>query len=227
MNTLPLELVINGKTYVLEEEQIPDTDFIIPNWWTFCYREKGNENSLPPYVGSEKGFYYLASCYENREAALNDMLDRLENMKYDKKRNLLQLQFDMKTKVFLGGTCNESTWRDEIIPQLTIDYFNPVVDDWTPQCQAEEERQRNELCNLHLYVITSRMTGVFSIAEAVESAITKHEKCIFCYLDTDGELTFTKGQKKSLDAVGNMVTKYNAYWVKSLNDVLEYLNTNA
>ena len=32
-------------------------------------------------------------------------------------------------KVFLGGTCNESTWRDELIKKLKIDYFNPVVDD--------------------------------------------------------------------------------------------------
>jgi len=32
-------------------------------------------------------------------------------------------------KVFLGGTCNESTWRDELIPMLEIDYFNPVVDE--------------------------------------------------------------------------------------------------
>ena len=53
----------------------------------------------------------------------------------------------MKNKVFLGGTCNESTWRNELIPLLKIDYFNPVVEDWTPECQAEEERQKNEECN--------------------------------------------------------------------------------
>lgn len=52
----------------------------------------------------------------------------------------------MKNKVFLGGTCNNSTWRNELIPLLNIDYFNPVVEDWTPECQAEEERQKNEEC---------------------------------------------------------------------------------
>lgn len=47
-------------------------------------------------------------------------------------------------KVFLGGTCNESTWRDKLIHILPehIKYFNPVVEDWTPACQREEERQR-------------------------------------------------------------------------------------
>ena len=40
-------------------------------------------------------------------------------------------------KVFLGGTCNNSIWRDVLIPLLTdngINYFNPVVDDWTEDC---------------------------------------------------------------------------------------------
>ena len=44
-------------------------------------------------------------------------------------------------KVFLGGTCNNSTWRDTLIPLLKIDYFNPVVDDWTPECQEQETPQ--------------------------------------------------------------------------------------
>ena len=68
------------------------------------------------------------------------------------------IKFDaiMKNKVFLGGTCNESTWREELIPLLKTDYFNPVVEDWTPECQAEEERQKNEECNYQLYVITPK-----------------------------------------------------------------------
>ena len=131
----------------------------------------------------------------------------------------------MENKVFLGGTCNESTWRDEIIPQLKIKYFNPVVDDWTPECQAEEERQKNEVCNIHLYVITPRMTGVFSIAEAVESAILKKENCVFCYLANDGAYTFSKGQLKSLNAVANMVKKHGGSIAFSLDEVVSILNS--
>ena len=67
-------------------------------------------------------------------------------------------------KVFLGGTCNESTWRDKLIKMLEIDYFNPVVDDWTEECYQEELRQR-KICDYCLYVITPRMKGVYSIAE--------------------------------------------------------------
>ena len=130
----------------------------------------------------------------------------------------------MKKKVFLGGTCNESKWRNELIPLLKIDYFNPVVEDWTPDCQAEEERQKNEECNYQLYVITPRMTGVFSIAEVVESAITKHDKTVFCIITKDGSLEFNKRQLMSLNAVGNMVKKYNGVWCQSLVEVADYLN---
>jgi len=36
-------------------------------------------------------------------------------------------------RVFLGGTCNKSTWRQRLIKLLKIDYFNPVVDDWNEE----------------------------------------------------------------------------------------------
>lgn len=108
-------------------------------------------------------------------------------------------------KVFLGGTCNGSTWRDELIPHLTIDYFNPVVEDWTPECQEEEERQKEFDCDTHLYVITSDMKGVFSIAEAVESAMRQDKTCVLA-IALGG---FDKQQANSLRAVANLVSKYD------------------
>ena len=54
-------------------------------------------------------------------------------------------------KVFLGGTCNESKWRDKLIPMLKIDYFNPVVDDWNEDAYQEELKQRKE-CDYCLYI---------------------------------------------------------------------------
>ena len=96
-------------------------------------------------------------------------------------------------KVFLGGTCNESTWRDSLIKALKIDYFNPVVDDWTPDCMAEEIKQR-EVCDFCLYVITPKMTGVYSIAEVIDDSNKRPRKTVFCVLPTDGDLSFTEGQ---------------------------------
>ena len=92
----------------------------------------------------------------------------------------------MSKKVFLGGTCAESTWRDELIENLTIKYYNPVVDDWTPECMDEEIRQR-EACDFCLYVITPLMQGVYSIAEVVDDSNKRPKKVVFCVIEADRE----------------------------------------
>lgn len=131
-----------------------------------------------------------------------------------------------KNKVFLGGTCNESTWRDELIPKLeniNFDYFNPVVEDWTPEFQTVEICEKENKCNIHLYVITNKMKGVFSIAEAIESVFSKDKKTIFCVLyNFDGE--FPDFQVKSLKAVVEMVERNGGKYVSSLDEVVEILN---
>ena len=126
-------------------------------------------------------------------------------------------------KVFLGGTCNESSWRDEVISMLKIDYFNPVVEDWTTECQAEEIRQRAE-CDFVLYLISPKMTGVYSIAEVVDDSNKRPEKTVFCFLEKDGDDKFTKEQTKSMKQVSKMVEENGATVCKNLNDVAEYLN---
>ena len=127
-----------------------------------------------------------------------------------------------KTKVFLGGTCNGSTWRDELIPKLKIDYFNPVVKDWTPECQAEEERQKNEECMIHLYVITPQQKGVFSIAEMIESACNnKVITVIYIQYTEDAD----KFYKDSWKAVEKMAQKHGAYSFISLDSVARFLNS--
>ena len=128
-----------------------------------------------------------------------------------------------KTKVFLGGTCNNSTWIDKLIPLLKIDYFNPVVDDWTPECQDEEIRQR-ESCDYCLYTITPKMTGVYSIAEVVDDSNKRPEKTILCVLDEDDENSFSETQIKSLKQVKEMVKNNGSNVFDSLEDIASFLN---
>jgi len=75
-----------------------------------------------------------------------------------------------------------------------------------------------------LYVITSEMIGVFSIAEVIESVMTK-EKLTFLHIFPEG---FSKEQLKSLEAVGNMVNKYNgvAYFSDDIKVTSNLLNAN-
>lgn len=110
----------------------------------------------------------------------------------------------MNNKVFLGGTCAGSTWRDQLISMIGVDYFNPVVDDWTADCQSIEENEKVFNCNVHLYVITSAMKGVFSIAEVVESVHMSGKHTIL-HVDPTG---FDVGELKSLQAVVDMVKKH-------------------
>ena len=129
-------------------------------------------------------------------------------------------------KVFLGGTCNESTWRDELIEKLEIDYFNPVVDDWTPECMAEEIKQR-ETCDFCLYVLTPKMTGVYSIAEVVDDSNKRPEKTVFCFLEEDGDNEFDEFQLKSMKQVAKMVEENGGKAFISLKSVATYLNTKS
>lgn len=104
-------------------------------------------------------------------------------------------------RIFLGGTCNDSTWRDELINLLQVDYFNPVVDDWTPGCQTVEMDEKENKCNIHLYVITNDMIGVFSIAEVVDSVHNQRVTTILHVIPGG----FEKAQIKSLKAVVDLV----------------------
>jgi hypothetical protein len=128
-------------------------------------------------------------------------------------------------KVFLGGTCNESTWRNDLIKMLDIDYFNPVVEDWTPECQAKEIKQREE-CNFVLYVITPKMTGVYAIAEVVDDSNKRPDKTVFCFLKKDENESFDKGQIKSLAAVYNMIRRNGAQTFLTLEEVAYFLNNH-
>lgn len=127
------------------------------------------------------------------------------------------------SKVFLGGTCNSSTWREQLIPLLKIDYFNPVVENWTPECQDEELRQR-EICDYLLYVITPKMKGAYSIAEAVDDSNKRPEKTIFCVLLNDEGKEFSTSEFNSLVMVKRMVKGNGAYVMIDLIDVAAFLN---
>lgn len=126
-------------------------------------------------------------------------------------------------KIFLGGTWNGSEWRKILINQLEIFYFNPIVKNWTLECQEEEVRQR-DLCDYCLYVITPKMTGVYSIAEVVDDSNKRPKKTIFCVLQKDEDFKFSDSQSKSLESVSNLIKSNGAKVCFSLLDVANYVN---
>ena len=126
-------------------------------------------------------------------------------------------------KVFLGGTCNGSQWRNGMIKKLKIHFFNPVGDEWTPEMMKEELKQRDE-CDFCLYVLTPRMEGFFSVAEVVDDSNKRPGKTIFCFINDDEGKKFSEVQLKSLKQVGEMVKRNGARVFATLDEVTSYLN---
>lgn len=126
-------------------------------------------------------------------------------------------------RVFLGGTCNNSKWRDTITPLLKKEVFNPVVDDWTEEHQKEEQKQRKE-CSLVLYVVTPKMSGSYSIAEVIDDSNKRPSRTLFVPLKIDSGDKFTEPQWESLLEVQKMVVRNGGKSFDSLEDVAKFIN---
>lgn len=122
-------------------------------------------------------------------------------------------------KVFLGGTCAGRKWRDEIIPRLTCDYYNPIVKNWSEADRLREVRER-QTADIVLYTITNYMAGVYSIAEMIDDSNKRPNKTVICIL-YDG---FDKKMAHSLKAVANLARENGAKVFDNLDDVVKYLN---
>ena len=121
-------------------------------------------------------------------------------------------------KVFLGGTCSGYKWRDKLIPMLECEYYNPIVKNWSDVDRLREVKEREE-ADYVLYVITSGIKGVYSIAEVVDDSNKRPKKTIFCILDKGMDVKM----KHSLDAVKNLVATNGATVCANLSTVATYL----
>lgn len=126
-------------------------------------------------------------------------------------------------KVFLNGIKDGSKWRDDLIPQLEIEYYNPDIPNKTEE-QIKNEENEKQQCDYCLYVVTPMMQDLFTIVEVTDDSNKRKDKVLFCYLAKEGNKEFTKHQIKSLNAVGKMIEKNGGKWLQSLNEAAEFLN---
>ncbi len=129
-------------------------------------------------------------------------------------------------KVFLGGTVNNSQWREELIPRLKVDFFNPVVEEWTDEAYKKELTAR-ENCDFCLYVLTPKISSFYSIAEAIDDSNKRPQKTIFCFLLDDEGQKFSDFQIKSMKAIGKMVKENGGQWLNSIDEIASFLNSKA
>ena len=73
--------------------------------------------------------------------------------------------------VFLGGSCNPTTWRRDvaipILEKARRGYFNPQTDNWFPELIEIEASAKDE-CHVLLFVIDCQTRSIASMLEAVE-----------------------------------------------------------
>ncbi|MEM1135208.1 MAG: TIR domain-containing protein [Bacteroidota bacterium] len=127
-------------------------------------------------------------------------------------------------KVFLGGTVNGSTWRDKLIPQLDIDYFNPVVEEWDDEAYQRELYERQH-CDFCLYIITPKMTGYYALAEVIDDSYKRPDRTLYCFLEKDEDRAFSTEEIESLHTLGEQVKENGGNWLPSIDSVTEFLNS--
>lgn len=99
-------------------------------------------------------------------------------------------------RVFLGGSCNPTTWRKDVaIPILeaaSVSYYNPQVDDWSPELVAIEAKAK-EVAETLLFVIDSQTRAIASILEATEMIVEGRD--VVLVIDPIADGTEIGGQK--------------------------------
>jgi len=129
--------------------------------------------------------------------------------------------------IFMGGTCNESTWREELLSKLDltrVNPFNPVVEDWNEEAQKNEDIHKitDDLC---LYCLTPEMTGHYSIFELGYDLGRRPEQTVFCILaERDGK-AFTDGQLRGFTKMQQDVTAAGGHAFSNLDELANFLNT--
>lgn len=131
-----------------------------------------------------------------------------------------------KVTVFLGGTCADSTWREELIKKIDeerVEVFNPVVSDWTAECQEIEDWHRacDDIC---LYTITPEGEGFYSFVEVIDDSNKRPEKTILCLLMEANGKQFEGHAKKCALKTAKLAALNGALVLTSLDSLATYLN---
>jgi len=85
-------------------------------------------------------------------------------------------------KVFLGGV-RDGVWRNILIDYLDeakIKYYNPVSKYWTPNT-IKKEIVAKAKSNTHLFMINTKMTGMYAYFEAAVSAQNESVRTIIVF----------------------------------------------
>lgn len=124
--------------------------------------------------------------------------------------------------VFLGGTSTGPDWRKDLIGLLNVNYFNPLVEEWTEE-DAKKENEAKANATMQAYCITPHAIGSYSVAELTSAAILNGERAVVLFMDTEDN-QFDEHQQKSNEQIKALVAKHEGKVVDSLEEMAKYIN---
>ena len=135
-------------------------------------------------------------------------------------------------KVFLGGSCNPTTWRQDIaIPALEaagITYYNPQVEDWTPELVEVEACAKRDATML-LFVIDAKTRAVASMNEVVEEICRGREVALVVQeMEEGNELAegspnLLKDLNRGRVYLRDIAKRYGVMCFKSIEHAVQYV----
>ncbi|KAL7292395.1 hypothetical protein TKK_0013988 [Trichogramma kaykai] len=122
-------------------------------------------------------------------------------------------------EVFLGGSCNPTTWRkDIVIPVLSkhnISFYNPQVDDWNPTLVKFEASAKQD-AKLLLFVIDDTTRNCAGIVEASALAASRTQQTVLVL----------KYHQRGQTINGEVISDREHYELVNAMAILEYLYAN-
>jgi len=120
------------------------------------------------------------------------------NALFDPENDLrvMQMEKGAPPMVFLGGSCNPTTWRKKIVIPLLekqgITYYNPQVEKWNPSLVAEEAKAK-ATAEILLFVIDQRTLALSSMIEVAELITSGRKLVLVLQHMHDGTVLEEKG----------------------------------
>lgn len=130
----------------------------------------------------------------------------------------------------LGGTCNNSNWRDILIPMLNenIRYRDPVLKCGNYKYNELVKKEKETIlqqCDYLVYVITPKQRGFSAIASLVDYSNKVPEKVIFCVINEFDNEKFEGHQLESINYVKDIVKDNGVKVFENLNQIATFLNS--
>lgn len=130
-----------------------------------------------------------------------------------------------KLTVFLGGTCGDSKWRDELAQKLSgdVDAFNPVVKDWNEEAQKrEDEHKAND--DLNLFCITPATNSPYSLFEIALCVGDDKQRLVVTFLDEDNGRVYEPHMQKAVSKIKKTLIARGVPCFSSLEELSAFLN---